>query len=414
MSGKTLENPEDILNLSDEEMANLLPPEGDIPMGEADDPAGSGDTTEGTQDGEENTGDAGADDSEDDAENVAKGSDDTEEEDGEEDTSAGSKGGNEGATAQKDRAQDPAGSKDGEAEGADTKAKAKTGADETDYKALYEQVMAPFKANGRDVQAKSPQEVVRLMQMGANYNKKMEALKPNLRLLKMLENNKLLEEGKISYLIDLDRKDPKAIQKLLRESGVDPMDVDTSAEPDYRPGNYGVSDAEMTFSSALEEVASNPAGQQVVVDIHRSWDKQSKDILFEQPDLLSVMRDHKEKGFYDTITAEVERRRTFGEMRNMPFITAYQVVGKELDDRGALAAKPVTETAQSGTPPNSRVVDTRTARPAGRRTADDTNDRARAAAATKSAPKKAAPREFNPLAMSDEEFEQQAGFGRQL
>lgn len=407
-------NPEDILNLSDEEMANMLPPEGSETDPEVDDPAGSSETTEDAQEDADDTTDGEAEAGEDDAEGEPESSDEGPE-DADDDASTGSKGGNEGAASQKDKSkdEDDAKSEDDEAQDGD-KDKAKKEGEEPDYKALYEQVMAPFKANGREVQAKSPQEVVRLMQMGANYNKKMEALKPNLRLLKMLENNKLLDEGKISYLIDLDRKDPKAIQKLLRESGVDPMDVDTSEEPNYRPGNYGVSDAEMTFSTALEEVNSTPAGQQVVVDIHRSWDNQSKNMLFEQPELLDVMRDHKEKGFYDTITAEVERRRTFGELKNTPFITAYQAVGKELDDRGALAAKPATETPAQGQTPNSRVVDTRTAQAKSRRTADNTNDRARAAAATKSAPKKAAPRDFNPLAMSDEEFEKQAGFDRPL
>ena len=48
-----------------------------------------------------------------------------------------------------------------------------------DYESLYKQMMAPFKANGKEFAPSSPDEVIRLAQMGANYTKKMQALKPN-------------------------------------------------------------------------------------------------------------------------------------------------------------------------------------------------------------------------------------------
>ena len=106
---------------------------------------------------------------------------------------------------------------------------------EIDYKKEYERLTASFKANGKDISVANVDEAISLMQMGANYNKKMAALKPNLKLLKLLENNKLLDESKISYLIDLDKKNPEAITKLLKDSGIDPLDVDVNKESEYRP-----------------------------------------------------------------------------------------------------------------------------------------------------------------------------------
>ena len=69
---------------------------------------------------------------------------------------------------------------------------------ELDYKAVYSRIMAPFKANGRDIEVKSVDEAITLMQMGANYNKKMAALKPNMKVLKLLERNQLLDEERLS------------------------------------------------------------------------------------------------------------------------------------------------------------------------------------------------------------------------
>ena len=64
---------------------------------------------------------------------------------------------------------------------------------EFDYESAYKKVSEPFKANGVDMQVKDPKDMIRLMQMGANYQKKMSQLKPNLKLIKMLEKNELLD-----------------------------------------------------------------------------------------------------------------------------------------------------------------------------------------------------------------------------
>ena len=51
------------------------------------------------------------------------------------------------------------------------------------------------------------------MQMGAGYGRKLQDMQPHLKTLRMLEKNNLLDEGKLSYLIDLDQKNPDAIKK---------------------------------------------------------------------------------------------------------------------------------------------------------------------------------------------------------
>jgi len=43
---------------------------------------------------------------------------------------------------------------------------------------FFKKVSAPFKADGKDVQVRTPEEAVRLMQMGVNYSKRMKEMKP--------------------------------------------------------------------------------------------------------------------------------------------------------------------------------------------------------------------------------------------
>lgn len=274
-----------------------------------------------------------------------------------------------------------------------------------DLKGFYDKIMAPFKANGKEVKLQSPDEVVRLMQMGANYTKKLQALQPSLKLLKMLENNGLLDEGKLTYLIDLDKKNPQAIQKFIKESGVDPLEIDTAAEPAYTPGNHKVSDAEMALQSTLDELMLDPAGQNTVVAVNKTWDAESKKVLLKEPGVLQAIHEQRQSGIYDKISAEVDRRKMLGLISpSQPFVHTYLAVGKEMDSQGLLATKPAAATQPS------RIVDTRAAI----RPKTVVNDAAaRAASPVNSAPKKATP-DFNPLAMSDEDFEKSAALASRL
>ena len=308
-----------------------------------------------------------------------------------------------------EKKEEPKAEEDPPEEKSEEKSEAKAEDKGIDYKAAYERIMGPFKANGKEIQLQSIDEAIQLMQMGANYTKKLQALQPNLKLLKMLENNGLLDEGKLSYLIDIDKKNPEAIQKLIRESGLDPLEIDTSVEPAYKSGNYRVSDEEMMFTSTLEEVASDPVGKEMIVHINKTWDPQSKEALWSDPAILRVVTEHKQNGLYDQISSEVERRRILGHLRNEPFIQAYYSIGQEMQQKGLLVPRQQANAPTIQSQPASRVVDTR---PAQKKTVTN-SDKARAASPTKAAPKKVV-QDFNPLAMPDEEFEKHAELARRL
>lgn len=302
-------------------------------------------------------------------------------------------------------------------------------AEEVDYKSAYERIMAPFKANGRMIKMDSPDEAIQLMQMGANYTKKIQALQPGLKVLRMLENHGLLDENKLSYLIDLSRKDPAAVKKLVKESGVDPMDIDTSKDPGYKPGNYQVSDEEMAFTNLIRDVGSEQGGRELLQSIQKTWDKRSKDAILKDPDILRVVNEQRINGIYAQINAEIDRRRMIGKIpKTTPFLEAYRVVGEEMQRSGALsgpAANPQTSqptssarqpapvnTGDKGAGGNRRVVDQRVA-PRKPSAAANVSDRVRAAsAAPASSAKPGGKSDFNPLAMSDEDFNKAFAAGK--
>lgn len=272
--------------------------------------------------------------------------------------------------------------------------------EQTDYKAFFEKVMAPFKANGKLVQLQSVDEVIQLMQMGANYTKKMQSIQQHKKYLMMLENNGLLDESKLSFLIDIDKKNPEAIKKLLKDGNIDPVDVDTSGEVNYKSGSHAVSDQEAHLATAIDDLNSTPGGKETLQSVH-SWDPASKKALWDNPELLAVIHSQRENGIYDRICTEMERRKMVGQINpNMPFLQAYKAIGDELAARGAFGsvAKPAS--------PAQQPMATRTpvaVRPAKTPVTKVADAKVRAAAPPRSAARPA--QAFvNVLAMSDEEF----------
>jgi hypothetical protein len=329
-----------------------------------------------------------------------------------------------GATAEASDSEDVTEEEEGEAAESESEGEAEEGAPEADktaetepgeeadkadtteekaeplnYEAEYNKLLAPFRANGKEMQVKNTDEAMQLMKMGANYNKKMAGLKPSLKTVKLLENNGLLDEGKLNYLIDLHKKDPGAIKQLIKDSGVDPLDVDTDADSDYKPNTYNVDDREMELDEVLESIADSPTYSKTIGVVSNKWDEASKQTIANNPQVLTVINDHVASGIYEQVSNEVERERALGRLKGLSDYEAYSQTGDAMHKQGKFVS--TGESQESAPPAKQKVVSARKAidNPA-------LKSKKRAASSTKAKPAVKAP-DINPLAMSDEEYEKQ-------
>lgn len=303
--------------------------------------------------------------------------------------------------------QDPAGkgtegTDDGKA--ADPQGKADA-AGVVDYKTQYEELLKPFKANGRDIKVESVDEARRLMQMGANYNKKMAGMKPHLAILKMLENNALLDPTKLSFLIDLDKKNPEAISKLVKDAGIDPLDISAEKAGGYTPGNHKVHDTEVELDQVLDEMKDSPKRDATLDLVGNQWDAKSKQMIAGHPQMLKVINGHMESGIYDLIATEMERKKLFGGLNGLSDLEAYRQVGDAMAADGKFdhILKPAGQPGAGGqqTPVAKTVV-----QPSPKKADDSKREEQRRAAAPAkgAAPTGKAKMDFDPLSLPDEEF----------
>ena len=199
-----------------------------------------------------------------------------------------------------------------------------------DYKTAYETIFKPFKANGKEITPRNVDDVINLMQMGANYTKKMQVIAPMKKVIESL-NKAEIDEENLNFLIDVYKGDKEAIKKLLKKHSVDPIELDLE-ETNYVPKNNIVSDEDVEFSNVIDEIKDSlPKIQDIV---NSKWDKNSKDKLLSDPKLLRALHEEIQYGRFDKIQAQVEMEKMFGRYRGVSDLDAYidivtKVVQKE-------------------------------------------------------------------------------------
>lgn len=258
-----------------------------------------------------------------------------------------------------------------------------------DYQAFYNQLTTPFKANGREIQVKDANDMIALMQQGANYSKKMAQLKPNLNLVKTLETHGLNNPEKLAYLVDLYNKKPEAIAKLIKDADIDLYSFDTEQADGYTPQTV------VNEPTPLQEVIEGLYEQhqnfgQVIQDVSTLWDDQSKSIVAENPAILQAMAQQADSGLYQQIIHALDYERMLGRMTHVPFLQAYSEIESRILSAQANQS-PKAQESFTAPRPNQQTQVTN-------------QDKKRKAITPKTGGNNTLNPDFDPLKLSDEEF----------
>ena len=263
---------------------------------------------------------------------------------------------------------------------------------EVDFEAAYKRITSPFKASKRMMQVNNVDDAIALMQKGADYHSKMRAIAPHLKMVNMLEKEGLLDQTKLNNLIDISKRDPKAIAQLIKDSGIDPLDIDTDEEVGYKPTNYGISDKEFQINQAIDDIRDTPSFDKTISVLAKEWDDESKKLISDNPGIIGIINDHVYNGVFDKVQSVMDTERALGRLQ-MPDVEAYRQVAEHLFQSGAIVNE-----GQGNQSPNASVP-----KPKAR---DDVaiKQKRKAAASTKKTTTKNSTVPPNYLNMTDEEF----------
>ena len=190
---------------------------------------------------------------------------------------------------------------------------------DVDYEAVYKDIFKPFKANGKDITPRTVEDVVQLMQMGANYTKKMQLMAPLKKAAESLSRADIKEDD-LNFLIDVHKGDKEAIKKLLTKHNVDPMELDLDST-NYVPKNNIVSDEDVEYSNILDDIRDSlPKIQEIMTN---TWDTRSKEALLKDPNLMRALHEEIAIGRFDNVQAQLEIEKTFGRYKGKSDVEAY-------------------------------------------------------------------------------------------
>jgi hypothetical protein len=184
---------------------------------------------------------------------------------------------------------------------------------EAAFELLYGQ---PIKASGRNVQLRNLDHANNFIEMGIDYNKKMQSMKPHLKVLKTLEKEGLLNDEKaerLNLLLEVEKGNKDALKRLIADSGMDPLDL---ADDDviekgksYTPQNQIVSDQEVEIDEAFSAIEGSPSQQRTLNVMTKEFDAKSRQVISENPRYIVALNNDIEAGIFDEVMEAVQYRR---------------------------------------------------------------------------------------------------------
>ena len=176
-------------------------------------------------------------------------------------------------------------------------------------------------------------------------------------------------------------------------------EIDAEKAGDYKPSVRVVDDREIALDTVLDEIQGTPTYTRTLGIVSKEWDGQSKQTIAEHPQLLRVINDHVDRGIYDVISSEVEREKMLGRLTGLSDLEAYRYVGDAIQARGGFNHLGSSQGKTESTQPRVVTPKPKPVESAGLK------DKRRAASPSKSGVvSSGVDPDFNPLAMSDEEF----------
>jgi hypothetical protein len=170
---------------------------------------------------------------------------------------------------------------------------------------VTENSLKPVRANGIDIPVRSIDEVYQLASMGANYKKKMKDIAPFRQSVSAMKEHNLTNED-IALLIDIKKGDKDALAKVIKDSKIDALDLDTE-NIKYEAKLYGDDETTSNLKDIEDVISKDPEYKTTVNVVNNLWDTKSQEKLASNPDLIERLHYDVKNGIYEKVSPEATR-----------------------------------------------------------------------------------------------------------
>ena len=195
---------------------------------------------------------------------------------------------------------------------------------------------------------KDPADLIRAQQMLHGYSDKMKVFKEYKPFLKALEERKLTTDAdKFNLAMSIIDGDPEAIKKVLKEKGIDPLELDLE-DIKYTEKNTLPSQAQMLIEDTYEQAENLGVGDKFTRVINKDWDVKSLQELVTNNAVRADLLQHLSDGTYDIVSNEIKKMELLdatGVLNGMTSIEKYRLAVERVykQNQKAVAAQASTK-----------------------------------------------------------------------
>ena len=225
----------------------------------------------------------------------------------------------------------------------------------------------PIRANGHEIYVDTPEKAIQLIQMGANYNKKMQEIKPALGVVQALREAELLDnQEKLNQLIDIAKGDKEALKSFIKQSNLDLSEIDDEEEIQYKPKQHIPSEKEVEFNQVVKELKESGDYETVIQEISKDFmNDKSSEIISENPRLLEALSADIKSGIYNKVMGVVQGKKIF-ERDTRPtidlYIESYKVIMNQQQKSINNKKRESVASKVSGTPTRKKATNKQTSK----------------------------------------------------
>ena len=175
----------------------------------------------------------------------------------------------------------------------------------------------PIKANGHEIVFDDPTKVIQAIQMGVNYTKRMQELKPVQGAIKALNDAELLQDEKrLTQLMDIAKGNKNAFIAFAKENNIDLDSIDTEDNVEYTPESSIPSEQEMNITEVVDGIKDAGLYDGLSKNLGSDFtDDGSQTIFANNPQLLQALAADIDKGVYTKVMSNVAMSKLLGDNR---------------------------------------------------------------------------------------------------
>jgi hypothetical protein len=203
---------------------------------------------------------------------------------------------------------------------------------------------APLKVSGKQIPINSLEELYTLASGGAAVTQKFQEIAGHKKSIAIMQDHNLTEAD-LSLLVEAKNGSKDALASLVKQSGIDSLEVTDEVSEGYKPGAYIPSDQQISLQEVQHEISRDEEYAVTQNVVNNILDERSQDMLVQNPQMIRGLHEDIKSGAYLSVSAHAQKLKLMdgGRRSDMEYYIQAAQEGPSPQDVPAVPAAVVPE-----------------------------------------------------------------------